>query len=93
MDKIEERIKTLEDNQLKMAREYGKQGVYFYLTLAGMKIAALGEEKYKEYENFMRDSMDQASQKMAGANSVAKVMELSDKFIDDCVKYTSEQFK
>jgi len=93
MDKIEKRIKTLEDNQLKIAREFGKQGVYFYLTLAGMKIASLGEEKYKAYESFMRDSMDQAGQQMAKARSVAKVIELSDKFIDDCIKYTTEQFK
>jgi hypothetical protein len=93
MDKMEERIKKLEDNQLAMAREFGKQGVYFYMTLAGMRIASLGEAKYKEYETFMRDSMDKADKQIASAKSVDRVLELSNKFIDECVEYTAEQFK
>jgi hypothetical protein len=48
MEKAEERIKKLEENQLRMASEFGKQGVAFFFTLAGIKIASLGEEKYRD---------------------------------------------
>jgi len=93
MDKVEERIKKLEENQLKMAKEFGKQGVAFYLTLAGMRVASLGAEKYKEYEKYMRDSMDKANKQIGNAKDVDKVLTLADKFTDDCIKYTESQFK
>jgi hypothetical protein len=93
MDKVEERIKKLEENQLKMAREFSKQGVAFFLTLAGMRIASLGEENYKAYEKYMRDNIDKANEQIGNAKDVDKVMALADKFTDDCIKYTESQFK
>ncbi len=44
MEKVEECIKKLEVNQLRMAKEFGKQGVAFLFTLAGIKIASLGKK-------------------------------------------------
>jgi hypothetical protein len=93
MEKIEERIKKLEENQLKMAREYSKQGVAFFMTLAGIRIASLGEEKYREYEKYMRDNMDQTEKQINSAGDVGKVMALAAKFTDDCINYTNEKFK
>lgn len=93
MEKVEEHIKKLEENQLKMAREYSKQGVAFFMTLAGMRIASLGEEKYRAYEKYMRENMDEADKKIGKAGDVDNVMALAAKFIDDCIKYTAEQFK
>jgi hypothetical protein len=72
MENVEERIKKLEENQLKIAKESSKQGVVFYLTLAGMKIASLGEEKYKAYVNYMRDSIDKANKQIGDAKDVGK---------------------
>ncbi|HEX79232.1 MAG TPA: hypothetical protein G4O19_03640 [Dehalococcoidia bacterium] len=93
MEKIEERIKKLEENQLKMAREYSKQGVAFFMTLAGMRIASLGEEKYREYEKYMRDNMDQTEKQINSAGDVGKVMALAAKSTDDCINYTNEKFR
>lgn len=93
MEKVEERIKKLEENQLKIAKEFSKQGVAFYLTMAGMKIASLGKEKYKAYGNYMRDSIDKANKQIGDAKDVDKVMALADKFTDDCIRYTESQFK
>lgn len=93
MDKVEERIKKLEENQLKIAKEFSKQGVAFYMTLAGMRVASLGEEKYKAYQEYMRDNIDEANKQIKAARSVDKVMALADKFTDECIKYTEAQFK
>jgi len=93
MEKVEERVKKLEENQLNMAKEYSKQGVAFFFTLAGMRIASLGEEKYKSYETYMRDNIDKANKQMGNAKDVDEVMALAAKFTDDCIKYTESQFK
>jgi hypothetical protein len=91
--KIEERIQQLEENQLRMAREFGKQGVGFFLTLAGMRIAQLGPERYKDYEKYMLDSLNRANDEIGKAKSVDEAMNLASKFTDDCIGYTEKQLK
>lgn len=93
MEEIEERIKKLEENQLRMAKEFGKQGVAFFFTLAGIKIASLGEEKYRDCEKYMKDNIDKANKQMGDAKDVDKVLTLAAKFTDDCIEYTESQFK
>ncbi len=93
MEKVGERVKTLEENQLKMAKEFGKQGVAFFLTLAGIKIAALKEDKYKSFENYMKDKITEANKQIGDAQDVEKVITLASKFTDDCINYTESQLK
>ena len=93
MEKVEEHIKKLEENQLKIAREFSKQGVAFFMTLAGMMIASLGEEKYRSFQMYMKENMSEANKQIAAADDVDKVMTLADKFTDDCIEYTESQLK
>ena len=91
--KVEERIRKLEENQLMMAREFGKQGVAFFFTLGGMRVASLGQENYQKYEKYMRENIDKANKQIGEAKDVDQIMALSGKFTDDCIKYTESQFK
>jgi hypothetical protein len=91
--RLEERIKQIEENQLRMAREFGKQGVGFFLTLAGMRIAQMGPEKYQEYEKYMTDSLDKSNNEISKAKSVDEAMNLAAKFTDECIEYTQKQLK
>ena len=92
-EKVGERVKKLEENQLKMAKEFGKQGVAFFLTLAGMKVAALREDKYKSFEKYMKGKITQANKKIGESNDVNEVVMLAGKFTDDCINYTESQLK
>jgi hypothetical protein len=93
MGEVEERVKALEENQLKMAKEFSKQSVAFFLTLAGMKVAALKEEKYKSFEKYMRDKIAEANKQIGESEDVEKVITLAGKFTDDCINYTESQLK
>jgi len=93
MEKVGERVKALEENQLKMAKEFGKQGVAFFLTLAGMKVAALKEDKYKSFEKYMKDKIAEANKKIGESKDVDEVITLSGEFTDDCINYTESQLK
>lgn len=91
--KIEERIRKLEEDQLRIAKEFGKQGVAFFFTLGGMRVASLGQEKYQKYEKYMKDNINKANKQIGEAKDVDKVMTLAGKFTDDCIEYTESQFK
>ena len=92
-EEVEERVKALEENQLIMAKEFSKQGVAFFLTLAGMKVAALKEDKYKSFEKYMRYKIAEANKKIGESKDVDEVIMLSGKFTDDCITYTESQLK
>jgi hypothetical protein len=93
VEKVEDRVKALEENQLLIAKEFSKQGVVFFLTLAGMKVAALKEDKYKSFEKYMKDKIAEASKKIGESKDVDEVIMLSGKFTDDCIAYTESQLK
>jgi len=93
MDELGERIKALEENQLKMAKEFGKQGVAFFLTLAGMKVAALREDKYKFFGKYMKFKTEEANRYIGGAQDVEEVISLTGKFTDDCIIYSESLLK
>jgi len=90
---VNERIKKLEENQLVIAREFGKQGVAFFFTLGGMRVASLGQEKYQKFQEYMIESINKANKQIGEAGDVDQIIELSGKFTDDCIKYTEAQFK
>ncbi len=93
MDELGERIKALEENQLKMAKEFGKQNVAFFFTLAGIKIAALKEDKYKSFENYMKFKMEEANRYIGSTQNVEEVISLTGKFTDDCIIYSDSLLK
>ena len=93
MDKVEERIKKLEENQLKMAKEFSKQSVAFFFTFAGIKVGSLGEEKYKSFGKYIKDNINKANKQIDDAKNVDRVMIISAKFTDNCIEYSEAQFK
>ncbi len=93
MEELGERIEALEENQMKMAKEFGKQNVAFFLTLAGMRVAALKEDKYKSFEGYMKFKMEEANRYIGSAKDVEEIISLTDKYNDDCIIYTESLLK
>jgi hypothetical protein len=93
MDELGERIEALEENQLKIAKEFGKQNVAFFYTLAGMKVASLKEEKYKAFEGYMKFKTDEAYRYIGSAKDVEEVITLAGEFTHNCITYTESLLK
>ena len=93
MNELGEHIKELEENQLKIAKEFGKQNVAFFLTLAGMKVAALKGDRYKTFENYMKFKTEEANRYIGNAQDVEEVISLTGKFNDDCIIYSESLLK
>ena len=93
MDELGERIEALEENQLKIAKEFGKQNVAFFHTLSGMRIAALKEDKYRFFEGYMKFKMGEASRYIGNAKDVEEVISLTSQFTDDCIAYAESLLK
>jgi hypothetical protein len=87
MDDLGERIKALEENQLKIAKEFSKQNVSFFYALSGMRVAALKEDKYKTFEGYMKFKMEEASRYIGSAQNVEEVISLTDQYTDNCIAY------
>jgi hypothetical protein len=83
--KVEERLDKLEAEQLKIAREFGKQCVAFFLTLTGMRVAASNKDKQKYFEGFMRFKIEEAEKCIDGAQDVEEAISLTGKFNDECL--------
>jgi len=88
---VEERIGRLEEDQLKIAKVFGKQTVSFFFTLAGMRVATLNMDKYKKrFEGYIRFKLEEAGRYIGGAKNVEEVMTLVGDFNSECSTYAEK---
>jgi hypothetical protein len=85
---VEERLDKLEAEQLRMAREFGKQSVAFFMALNGMMIAALNKDNHKYFASYMKFKIDEAEKYIGNAQSVEEAVSLVDKYNYECSTYT-----
>jgi hypothetical protein len=85
LDAMWERIKALEENQLKVSKAIASESVVsiYNLELVGMGLV----DKMQAYQKYMKPKMNQARQGIFNAESIDKVIELLRNFNSDCIEF------
>jgi hypothetical protein len=81
-----ERIKTLEENSLKVSKALAEQSLYSIYGLMSSRAAAGGH--HKSFGEYMEPKAEAALQEITNAQSIDEVIQIIRKFTGDCVKFT-----
>jgi len=86
-----ERIKALEENALKVSKALATQSIFS--IFAQMFAWSAGGGKHKPFLAYMKPKATEASERLNNAQNVDEVIEIIDKFSDDCINFTGALFE
>ena len=87
-----ERIKALEENQLKVSKALAAQSILFFYGLEGA-ILKLITGKFEAYKDYMGPRAKKAGHDISNAENVDRVIEVTSEFTEDCLSFTSSLVK
>ena len=86
-----ERIKALEENQLKLSKALGSESVFS--TITQMTALSVVGGKRDAFQAYMKTKFEEVGREISNAKNIDKVIHVVHKFNDDCIKFTGALFK
>jgi carbamoylphosphate synthase large subunit len=86
IDAMWQRIKSLEENSLKVSKALAKQSMYSIVGIMSQRSAAAG--KHTTFAAYMQPKGQKALEQIENAQNVEEVIQLMREFTADCLDFT-----